>query len=328
MRRRRRILAGSNRTVLGILRAVRSVGLRIPRDLSVLVSDDIPAFEFIDPPLTVLSQAPAQIGRVAARLLLDRLAGGPPATELIPMRLVERASVGPRRTPPTEEASHERDRATCGPIPLQYPEPNDSDRLRCVTLVRVDTEDGARAGASASRSGRDSAVRCARSSRRASRRYSSARIAREPRRLWERMRDQTFWYGRGGIASFAISAIDSALWDLAGKLAGLPVHRLLGGAVHDRFRACASIIWDPGDLDVDRRRVRRLRRARLHRREGRLGPRPGDGLRDGRTPRRGLRQAVRDAVGPDFGLAVDVSGRVRWTARTRSQWRAPSSRTT
>ena len=61
----------------------------------MLVADDVPAFEFIDPPLTTLSQDPAQIGRAAARLLLDRLAGGPPATELIPMRLVERASAAP-----------------------------------------------------------------------------------------------------------------------------------------------------------------------------------------------------------------------------------------
>jgi LacI family transcriptional regulator len=89
------ILSGSNLTVFGVLRAVRAAALRVPDDVSVLVSDDVPAFEFIDPPLTVLSQDPAQIGRAAARLLLDRLAGGEPATELIPMRLVERASAGP-----------------------------------------------------------------------------------------------------------------------------------------------------------------------------------------------------------------------------------------
>jgi LacI family transcriptional regulator len=89
------ILAGSNRSVLGVLRAVRGAGLHVPHDVSVLVADDIPAFEFIEPPLTVLSQEPAEIGRVAARLLLDRLAGKPPATELVPMRLVERASAGP-----------------------------------------------------------------------------------------------------------------------------------------------------------------------------------------------------------------------------------------
>ena len=63
--------------------------------MSVLVADDIPSFVFIEPPLTVLSQEPAEIGRVSARLLLDRLAGGPPATELVPMRLVERASAAP-----------------------------------------------------------------------------------------------------------------------------------------------------------------------------------------------------------------------------------------
>jgi LacI family transcriptional regulator len=89
------ILAGSNRTIFGVMRAVRDARLHVPDDISLLVADDVPAFEFVDPPLTALSQAPADIGRVAAGLLLERLAGGEPATKLIPMRLVERASVRP-----------------------------------------------------------------------------------------------------------------------------------------------------------------------------------------------------------------------------------------
>ena len=35
-------------------------------------------------------------------------------------------------------------------------------------------------------------------------------------------------YGRGGIATMAMSAIDIALWDAVGKRAGLPLHRLWG----------------------------------------------------------------------------------------------------
>lgn len=49
-------------------------------------------------------------------------------------------------------------------------------------------------------------------------------------------------------STFAIGAVDTALWDLAGKAAGLPLHRLLGEARHDRLPAFASLFRfeDPG----------------------------------------------------------------------------------
>jgi L-alanine-DL-glutamate epimerase-like enolase superfamily enzyme len=48
-------------------------------------------------------------------------------------------------------------------------------------------------------------------------------------RLWQLMFHASDHYGRGGAALHTISAIDMALWDIAGKAAGLPVSELLGG---------------------------------------------------------------------------------------------------
>lgn len=47
--------------------------------------------------------------------------------------------------------------------------------------------------------------------------------------------------GRSGAMMYAISAIDIALWDLKGKLTGLPLHKLLGGDYRSKIRAYASV---------------------------------------------------------------------------------------
>ncbi len=54
--------------------------------------------------------------------------------------------------------------------------------------------------------------------------------------LWQMMFRQHFWHGTGVIRSTAISAIDIALWDILGKLHGVPCHKLWGGPVRDYVR--------------------------------------------------------------------------------------------
>lgn len=60
--------------------------------------------------------------------------------------------------------------------------------------------------------------------------------------LWQEMHRGTFYRG-GGVLTSAISGIEQALWDIKGKLLGVPVYELLGGAVRNKVRMYA---WMPG----------------------------------------------------------------------------------
>ena len=64
-------------------------------------------------------------------------------------------------------------------------------------------------------------------------------VGEDPRRieyLWQMMYRQHFWHGHGIVRSTAISGIDIALWDIAGKIANVPCSQLWGGAVRDWIR--------------------------------------------------------------------------------------------
>ncbi len=66
--------------------------------------------------------------------------------------------------------------------------------------------------------------------------------ALEPERVSEKLHQHTFWLGRGGSITHAISGIDIALWDLLGQATGQPVGRLLGGCYRERVRPYASLL--------------------------------------------------------------------------------------
>jgi L-alanine-DL-glutamate epimerase-like enolase superfamily enzyme len=69
----------------------------------------------------------------------------------------------------------------------------------------------------------------------------------EPERVSEKLRQSSFWQGRGGSVEHAISGLDIALWDIMGQACGQPVSRLLGGNYRDRIKPYGSILFDEPD---------------------------------------------------------------------------------
>lgn len=95
------IVCGSDVMALGVLRAARQQGLGVPRDLSVVGSDDSPLIEFTDPPLTTVRQPSMEMAAAACRSLLDLIGGGTAANAemLLTPELVVRGSAGRVSTP-------------------------------------------------------------------------------------------------------------------------------------------------------------------------------------------------------------------------------------
>ena len=133
-------------------------------------------------------------------------------------------------------------------IPVCYPEPNDHNSQRYLCLARIRADDG--------QVGWGEAVTMWPEASQATKAIieglSPLLIGQNPvesEALWRRMRSHAWWYGVGGIASFAISALDIAIWDLKGKALGSSVLDLLGGPVHERLPAMCSMHASHADLN-------------------------------------------------------------------------------
>jgi len=100
-------------------------------------------------------------------------------------------------------------------------------------------------------------------------------------------------FGRYGITMFAISALDIALWDLAGKIAGAPLHRLIGGARRAKIPAYASLlrIGKPEQIAYECRTARSLGYSAIK-------------LHETTTP---AVFAAREAIGAGVPLMVDMN---------------------
>jgi LacI family transcriptional regulator len=93
------IFAASDMMALGVMRALRKHGLRVPEDISIIGFDDIDLSEDADPPLTTIHQDKQTIGEGAiARLMQLLQEKETPEPLIVPTRLVVRASTSPLTT--------------------------------------------------------------------------------------------------------------------------------------------------------------------------------------------------------------------------------------
>ena len=118
-------------------------------------------------------------------------------------------------------------------------------------------------------------------------------------RLWERMYRTDRGIKRQGVAAYALSALDIALWDIVGKAAGLPLFKLWG-AVTDRVAAYGSGGWPSyaledliGEAQRYAARCCRYYKMKIHHPDPRVN--------------RARVEAVKKAVGDDVRLMVDVN---------------------
>jgi len=124
----------------------------------------------------------------------------------------------------------------------------------------------------------------------------------EPERVSEKLRQSSFWQGRGGSVEHAISGLDIALWDVMGKACGQPVSRLLGGNYRQAIKPYGSILFDEPEP------LRRTLESVVSRgfRAIKLGWRPF-GRRDRKFDEVLVRTA-RETVGDGVELMVDAGG--------------------
>jgi L-alanine-DL-glutamate epimerase-like enolase superfamily enzyme len=140
----------------------------------------------------------------------------------------------------------------------------------------------------------------------------------EPERVSEKLHQNTFWMGRGGTLTHAISGIDIALWDVLGKAVGQPVSRLLGGVYRKRVMPyCSILMEEPGLMRDEAARYRAMGFKAL-----KIGWGPF-GRSDDTKLDEAIVRAAREGLGDDAKLFIDAGASdaywpqgLKWALRT------------
>ncbi|MCQ1951534.1 galactonate dehydratase [Arthrobacter sp. zg-Y859] len=171
-------------------------------------------------------------------------------------------------------------------------------------FVRVETDSGLAGWGEATCEGRSETVRTAVDQ------LSELLLGRDPLRIednWQLLTKGSFYRG-GPILASAVSGLDQALWDIAGKHFDTPVHQLLGGHVRERIRMYGWVGGDdPGEIaDAVSAQVEAGLTAVKMNASGRMGPIATTAELDAVV---GRVAAAREVLGGSRDVAVDFHGR-------------------
>ncbi|TVR75578.1 MAG: mandelate racemase/muconate lactonizing enzyme family protein, partial [Spirochaetaceae bacterium] len=198
-------------------------------------------------------------------------------------------------------------------FPLEYVEAVDNDSTRYVVLVRIESRRGAVGWGECFTLFREATAATTAFLRSG---FTDFLIGEDPlavERHWRGMNEKSWWYGHsGGIASFAISAVDMALWDLKGKILGLNLSQMLGGALAERLPACASSHPSAPTIEGMARELADHVAAGFQLVKVGFGKKGDANLGTDEARDTAFVRAAREAIGPDAGLCIDVGPRCRW----------------
>jgi len=202
------------------------------------------------------------------------------------------------------------------PFPIHYPDPNDFNTIRRTVLVRVETDHGMVGWGECIAMWPEACKAAATIIAEGLTPVLLGEPAGEIEANWTRMRRHVWWYGEGGIASLAISGIDMALWDIAGKVAGKPLYALFGGLRQDRLLANASSHVNKKGQAACVAEVVGFFEAGF--RSCKLGFAKKGESNIGGDPHTDVAfiAALREELGTDAGILVDIGNGVRWDADT------------
>ena len=136
----------------------------------------------------------------------------------------------------------------------------------------------------------------------------------QPEAIWQKLYSGSKMNGRRGALICAMGAIDMALWDIKGKALGLPIYKLLGGAVKESITPYASLLPTGDTLDEYRESLKeKLLEARdFGFKAAKLeicinGPYTHNALQEDDDHVAGIVAECREAVGEEMTLMVDVA---------------------
>jgi L-alanine-DL-glutamate epimerase-like enolase superfamily enzyme len=149
-------------------------------------------------------------------------------------------------------------------------------------------------------------------------------VSTDPEDLWDRLYVATAMTGRRGALVHALGALDVALWDLRGKAAGVPTWQLLGERAASTARPYASLLPHARSFDdlVEKFVAQTTAAKDAGFRAAKLellvtGPYASTGLDEADDRMIEVIAAVREAVGPDFVIMVDVG--YAWNSARRAR---------